>query len=95
MAVGYKIYLHTNTDQPERRKYKMKSIRKIFSWLGKSYNQYGHKDNNGKKKKNLAVRQYNRELTSGRRHKKSRISKIVMAIRHIYLYILLCVYVYL
>jgi hypothetical protein len=28
MAVGYKIYLHTNTDQPERHKYKMKSIRK-------------------------------------------------------------------
>jgi hypothetical protein len=26
MAVGYKIYLHTNTDQPERHKYKMKSI---------------------------------------------------------------------
>jgi hypothetical protein len=24
MAVGYKIYLHTNTDQPERHKYKMK-----------------------------------------------------------------------
>jgi hypothetical protein len=23
MAVGYKIYLHTNTDQPERHKYKM------------------------------------------------------------------------
>jgi hypothetical protein len=30
-AVGYKIYLHTNTDQPERHKYKMKSIRKIYS----------------------------------------------------------------
>jgi hypothetical protein len=28
MAVGYKIYLHTNTDQPERHKYEMKSIRK-------------------------------------------------------------------
>jgi hypothetical protein len=23
MAVGYKIYLHTNTDQPERHKHKM------------------------------------------------------------------------
>jgi hypothetical protein len=32
--VGYKIYLHTNTDQPERHKYKMKSIRKMYSWLG-------------------------------------------------------------
>jgi hypothetical protein len=31
IAVGYKIYLHTNTDQPERHKYKMKSIRKIYS----------------------------------------------------------------
>jgi hypothetical protein len=30
MAVGYKIYLHTNTDQPDRYKYKMKSIRKIY-----------------------------------------------------------------
>jgi hypothetical protein len=30
MAVGYKIYLHTNTDQPERHKHKMKSIRKIY-----------------------------------------------------------------
>jgi hypothetical protein len=28
MAVGYKIYLHTNTDQPEWYKYKMKSIEK-------------------------------------------------------------------
>jgi hypothetical protein len=28
MAVGYKIYLHTNTDQLERHKYKMISIRK-------------------------------------------------------------------
>jgi hypothetical protein len=35
MAVDYKIYLHTNTDQPEQYKYKMKSIRKIYSWLGK------------------------------------------------------------
>jgi hypothetical protein len=35
MAVGYKIYLHTNTDQLERHKYKMKSIRKTYSWLGK------------------------------------------------------------
>jgi hypothetical protein len=26
--VGYKICLHTNTDQPERHKYKMKSIKK-------------------------------------------------------------------
>jgi hypothetical protein len=34
-AVGYKIYLHTNTDQPERHMYKMKSIRKMYSWLGK------------------------------------------------------------
>jgi hypothetical protein len=31
MAVGCKIYLHTNTDQPERHKYKMISIRKIHS----------------------------------------------------------------
>jgi hypothetical protein len=30
MAVGYKIY-HTNTDQSERYRYKMKSIRKICS----------------------------------------------------------------
>jgi hypothetical protein len=35
MAMGYKIYLHTNTNQPERHKYKMKSIKKIHSWLGK------------------------------------------------------------
>jgi hypothetical protein len=34
-AVGYKIYLLTNTDQPERHKCKMKSIRNIYSWLGK------------------------------------------------------------
>jgi hypothetical protein len=34
MAVGYNIYLNTNTDQPERHKYKMKSIRKICSSLG-------------------------------------------------------------
>jgi hypothetical protein len=35
MVVGYKIYLHTNTDQPERYKYKMKSIRKIYDtyWI--------------------------------------------------------------
>jgi hypothetical protein len=33
MAVGYKIYLPTNTDQPERHKYKMKAVRK------KIYNQ--------------------------------------------------------
>jgi hypothetical protein len=31
MAMGYKIYLHTNTDQPERHKYKMKSIRKMLN----------------------------------------------------------------
>jgi hypothetical protein len=31
MAVGYKIYLHTNTDQLERHKYKMISIRKTYS----------------------------------------------------------------
>jgi hypothetical protein len=31
MAVGCKIYLHTNTDHPERHKYKIKSIRKIYS----------------------------------------------------------------
>jgi hypothetical protein len=31
MAVGYKVYLHTNTDQPERHKYRMKSIRKMCS----------------------------------------------------------------
>jgi hypothetical protein len=31
MAVGYNIYLHTNTDQPERYKYKMKLIRKTCS----------------------------------------------------------------
>jgi hypothetical protein len=31
MAVGYKIYLHTNTDQPERHKYKMKLIRKMYN----------------------------------------------------------------
>jgi hypothetical protein len=30
MAVGYKIYLHTNTDQPELHMYKMESIRKIY-----------------------------------------------------------------
>jgi hypothetical protein len=35
MAVGYKIYPHANTDQPERHKDITKSIRKIFSWLGK------------------------------------------------------------
>jgi organic radical activating enzyme len=29
--VGYKIYLHTSTDQPEWHKYKMKPIRKIYS----------------------------------------------------------------
>jgi hypothetical protein len=29
MAVGYKIYLHTNTDQPEQHQYKMISIKKI------------------------------------------------------------------
>jgi hypothetical protein len=33
--VGYEIYLHTNTNQPERNKDKMKPIRKIHSWLGK------------------------------------------------------------
>jgi uncharacterized membrane protein YqjE len=38
MAVGYEIYLHNNTDQPERHKYKMKSIRKICSCL----NAYGY-----------------------------------------------------
>jgi hypothetical protein len=32
MAVGYKIYLHTNTDQPEQHENKMKSIRKIYLW---------------------------------------------------------------
>jgi hypothetical protein len=37
MVVGYKIYLHTNTDQPERHKYKMKSIRKKYSLLGKTF----------------------------------------------------------
>jgi FtsZ-interacting cell division protein ZipA len=31
MAVGYEIYLHTNTNQPERNKDKMKPIRKIHS----------------------------------------------------------------
>jgi hypothetical protein len=31
MAVGYKIYLLANTDQLERHKYKMISIRKIYS----------------------------------------------------------------
>jgi hypothetical protein len=30
MVVGYKIYIHTNTDQLERHKYKMKSIRKKY-----------------------------------------------------------------
>jgi hypothetical protein len=29
MAVGYKIYLHTRTNQPERYKYKIKKIKKI------------------------------------------------------------------
>jgi hypothetical protein len=39
MAVGYKIYLHNNTDQPERHKYKMKAIRKIIhDW--EKYNIY-------------------------------------------------------
>jgi hypothetical protein len=28
MAVGYKIYLHTNTDEPERHKYKMNQSKK-------------------------------------------------------------------
>jgi hypothetical protein len=31
IAVGYKIYLHNNTDQPERHKYKMVLTRKICS----------------------------------------------------------------
>jgi hypothetical protein len=31
IAMGYKIYLHTNPDQPEQHKYKTKSIRKIYS----------------------------------------------------------------
>jgi len=34
MAVGYKIYLHTNTDQSERHKYKMILIRKIWTRWG-------------------------------------------------------------
>jgi hypothetical protein len=51
MAVGYKIYIHTNTDQPERHKYKMKSInmtRKNITYKA------GHRlDSNKNKNKNL------------------------------------------
>jgi Tfp pilus assembly protein PilO len=37
MAVGYKIYLHTNTDQLEWHKYKMKSIRKMYSTFSEAW----------------------------------------------------------
>jgi hypothetical protein len=37
MAVGYKIYLHTNTNQPERHKNKMKSIRNMRKYVINHY----------------------------------------------------------
>jgi hypothetical protein len=40
MTVGYEIYLHTNTDQPERHKCKMESIGKIYSYRIHDANGY-------------------------------------------------------
>jgi hypothetical protein len=65
MAVGYKIYLHTNTDQPERHKYKMISIRKNIFMTKKSitYKVEHRLDSNKNKNKiltNIYIKRNNR-----------------------------------
>jgi hypothetical protein len=85
MAVGYKIYLHTNTDQPERHKYKMKSTRKMLDFVNISICMCMYS--------NPCFHLFSTLLTWNLRFVSINLSAQLMCIYvHAYIYIFQCIY---